>query len=97
VQQWFNTAAFSVPPPGQFGSAGRNTIIGPGQVNFDMAMTKTFPLKEMKSLEVRLAATNVFNTPHFTAINTVVNSPLFGQVTSAGSMRQLQILARFRF
>lgn len=97
VQQWFNTAAFSVPPPGQFGSAGRNTIIGPGQVNFDMAITKTFPLKEMKSLEVRLAATNVFNTPHFTAINTVVNSPLFGQVTSAGSMRQLQILARFRF
>ena len=27
---FFNTAAFSVPAPGTFGNAGRNTIIGPG-------------------------------------------------------------------
>jgi hypothetical protein len=27
---FFNTAAFSIPAPGTFGNAGRNTIIGPG-------------------------------------------------------------------
>jgi hypothetical protein len=97
VLEWFNTGAFTIPAPGQFGNSGRNTIIGPGEVLFDMAMTKTFPMKEMKSLELRLAASNVFNTAHFTSINTVVGSPLFGQVTSVGAMRQLQILARFRF
>jgi len=97
VARWFNTDAFTVPLPGTFGDAGRNTIIGPGEVLVDMAMTKTFPMKEMKSFEVRLQTSNVLNTPHFTGINTVVNSPLFGQVTSVGAARQLQILARFRF
>jgi hypothetical protein len=97
VLHWFNTDAFTTPPQGTFGDAGRNTIIGPGEVLYDMAMTKTFPMKEMKSFEVRLAASNVFNTPHFTNINTVVASPLFGQVTSVGAMRQLTMLARFRF
>ncbi len=30
---WFNTAAFSVPEPATFGTAGRDTIIGPGSVH----------------------------------------------------------------
>jgi hypothetical protein len=96
VLEWFNTAAFT-NSNGHFGSAGRNTIIGPGQIDFDMALTKNVPIKEMKALELRIAATNVFNTPHFTGINTTVNSPTFGQVISVGSMRQLQIFTRFRF
>ncbi|MGA3213202.1 MAG: carboxypeptidase regulatory-like domain-containing protein, partial [Terriglobales bacterium] len=97
TQQWFNTAAFSVPPSGQFGNAGRNTIIGPGQINFNMSLNKNIPMKDMMSMELRITATNVFNTPHFTTIDTVVNSPTFGQVTAVGTMRQLQVLARFRF
>jgi hypothetical protein len=96
VLEWFNIAAFS-NPNGHLGNAGRNTIIGPGQIDFDMALTKNFPIKEMKALELRIAATNVFNTPHFTAINTAVGTPTFGQVTSVGAMRQLQIFTRFRF
>jgi hypothetical protein len=97
VSEWFNTAAFSVPATGQFGDAGRNTIIGPGMVDFDMALSKSFPIREAMGLEVRVSATNVFNTPHFTAIDTVVNSPTFGRVTSVGPMRTLQIASRFRF
>jgi hypothetical protein len=97
VLQWFNTVAFSEPPLGQFGNAGRNTIIGPGQVVFNMSLNKNIPIKEMMSMELRITATNVFNTPHFTTIDTVVNSPTFGQVTAVGTMRQLQLLARFRF
>lgn len=96
VSQWFNTAAFSAPA-GQFGDAGRNTIIGPGLVDFDMAMSKNFPIRETMGLEARLSATNVFNTPHFTAIDTVVNSPTFGRVTSAGAMRTMKLALRFRF
>jgi outer membrane receptor protein involved in Fe transport len=97
VQEWFNTAAFTLPPSGQFGNAGRNTIIGPGLINFDMAMSKNFPIREMMAMEVRVSASNIFNTPHFTAIDTVVNSPTFGHVISAGPMRSLQMMARFRF
>lgn len=97
VGEWFNTGAFVVPAPESFGSAGRNTIRGPGSVLFNMALTKVIPLGETHRLEVRAQANNVFNTPPFTAIDTVVNSPSYGQVTSVGSMRKVQMVARFRF
>jgi hypothetical protein len=98
VLEWFNTAAFSAPVGcSQFGNAGRNTIIGPGMMDFDMALSKNFPIREAMGLEVRVSATNVFNMPHFTAIDTVVGSPTFGRVVSVGAMRTLQIASRFRF
>lgn len=97
VAAWFNTAAFIEPPTGQFGDAGRNTIIGPGTLVFNMSLAKSFPMKDMMNLEIRVDATNVFNTPQFTGIDTVVNSPTFGRVISVGATRQIQIATRFRF
>jgi hypothetical protein len=97
VGQWFNTRAFSVPVPGTFGNAGRNTIIGPGTVLFNIAMAKNIPLKDMMGFEIRLEAQNAFNHPVYTGIDTTVNSPTFGQVISVGSMRKLQVFTRFRF
>ncbi|HTM87145.1 MAG TPA: TonB-dependent receptor [Terriglobales bacterium] len=97
VGEWFNTAAFVAPPAGQYGNAGRNTIIGPSTILFDMAMTKVIPMGEARILEVRGQATNVFNTPQFTVIDTTVNSPSFGRVTAAGNMRQMQLTLRYRF
>jgi hypothetical protein len=96
IQQWFNTAAF-VAPAGVFGTAGRNIIIGPGTVQFDMALSKTVQVKEMQNMEVRLSATNVFNTVHFSSIDAIFGSPTFGQVTAAGAMRKAQLTARYRF
>jgi hypothetical protein len=96
IQQWFNTAAFA-SPAGVFGTAGRNIIIGPGAISFDMAVSKNIQLKEMQGMEVRLSATNVFNTVHFTTIDSTFGSPTFGQVISAGAMRKAQLTARYRF
>ena len=110
VLEWFNTAAFCLPnsttlpcpagvpvPSGQFGDAGRNSIEGPGSRVFDMAFTKVVPLGDVRVLEFRAQMTNIFNTPQFTGIDSNVNSPSFGQVTSVGSMRKIQMQARFRF
>jgi len=97
ILQWFNTSVFAAPPAGQFGDAGRNTIIGPGSAVVNMALAKTFPMKDLYAFEVRLEANNVFNTPQFTTIDTVVNSPTFGQVIGVGNMRQMQVTTRFRF
>ncbi len=97
VAEWFNTAAFFAPPNGQFGDARRNSIKGPGTVMFDMALTKVFPLKEARVMELRAQATNVFNTHQFTSISTVVDSRTYGQVIGTGSMRTVQLSARFRF
>src|SRR6185369_15169122 len=47
LTQWFNTAAFTTPTSGTFGNAGRNTIIGPGTLQFDLGLTKNIPLKDM--------------------------------------------------
>ncbi|HZI56118.1 MAG TPA: TonB-dependent receptor, partial [Verrucomicrobiae bacterium] len=96
IQQWFNTAAFA-SPAGVFGTAGRNIIIGPGSVSFDMAVSKNIQLKEMQGMEVRLSAANVFNTVHFTTIDSAFGSPTFGQVIGAGAMRKAQLTARYRF
>jgi hypothetical protein len=108
--EWFNTAAFCSPsstfgtantcanPNGTtFGDAGRNTIQGPGQVLVDMSLSKTITIKESRALELRFQAANVFNFIDYTAINTVVNSLQFGQVTSAGATRRITLIARFRF
>jgi hypothetical protein len=97
INEWFNTAAFVVPTAGEYGDARRNSIIGPGQVLFDMAMTKLVPLKESRSLELRFAASNVFNHPIYSSIDTVLNSPTFGRVVSVSSMRTVLMTARFRF
>jgi hypothetical protein len=97
IGEWFNTAAFTAPPTGQYGDARRNSIEGPGSLLFDMAFTKLFPLGEMRMLEFRASASNVFNHPQLGSIDTTVNSPTFGQVLTAGSMRTIQMTARFRF
>lgn len=105
ISEWFNTAAFGSPcttgPENEqictLGTAGRNTIIGPGTLVFNMSMSKNIPISDMMAFELRADATNVFNTPQYTSIGTVVGSPTFGEVLSVGSMRQIKMSMRFRF
>ncbi len=98
VQEYFDTAAFSVPAPGTFGNAGRNTIRGPGTTDVDMSLGKDIVLDASgRALSLRVQATNVFNLPQFSVIDTVVNSPTFGRVIAARPMRSVQIVTRFRF
>jgi trimeric autotransporter adhesin len=96
IKEWFNTAAFTTPA-GAFGDARRNSIEGPGSIVFNMALNKVFQIKEGVLLEFRIQASNVFNTPQYSSIDTVVNSPTFGQVVSVGAMRTVQLSGRFRF
>ncbi len=62
-----------------------------------MSLSKTITIKESRALELRLQAANVFNFINYTAINTMVNSLQFGEVTSAGATRRVTLVARFRF
>jgi trimeric autotransporter adhesin len=102
LHQWFNPGAYEAPTntPGYcdyFGNAPRNSILGPGTVTNNMALSKTAQLGDTRSLELRATLTNVFNTVQYTGVGTTVNLPTFGQVTSAGQMREFQFMARFRF
>lgn len=112
IHEWFNTAAFQAPVslancnnpvynplglPCVYGDARRDSIIGPGSLLFDMAVTKVFPMQEGRMLEFRAAASNVFNRPQYSSIDTTVNSPTFGQMISVGAMRTITLTARLRF
>lgn len=96
IRDWFNKAAFTAPK-GQYGTASRGSIEGPGTVSVDASLSRTIPLGETRSFEARVTAANVFNTVQYSGIDTTLNSPTFGQVTSAAPMRQITVAARYRF
>ena len=50
---WFDTSAFALPAPFTFGSAPRNSVIGPGFANLDLALAKTWTLAGTRQLEFR--------------------------------------------
>jgi hypothetical protein len=62
---WFNPSAFAVPPPGQFGNAGRNILRGPGFAQFDPALHKDFAIAEQRKITLGVEAYNLFNHPNF--------------------------------
>jgi len=97
VASFFNTAAFSIPAPGTFGDAGRNTIIGPGTSVVNLGVTRNVALGGSRGLSLQVLASNLFNTVQYASIDTVLNSPTFGQVTAIRPMRRAQLLVRFRF
>jgi len=97
IGNWFNAAAFSAPAAGEFGTASRNSIEGPGTKSVDASLSRTVPLGETRSFEARVTAANVLNMVQYAGINTTLNSPTFGQVEGGASMRVLTVTARYRF
>jgi len=80
----------------------RNTLRGPHQTNFDIALAKTTGITERINLELRLEFFNVLNHPEFGMPDSNPNSPTFGQITYTGSYRGPtprigQIAARLTF
>ena len=65
VTCWFNPSAFAVPPAGQFGTAGRNMLRGPGFAEFDPALHKDFAISQERKLTVGVEAYNLLNRPNF--------------------------------
>ncbi|NOT43185.1 MAG: TonB-dependent receptor, partial [Acidobacteria bacterium] len=95
--RYFNTAAFALPAAGAFGTAGRNTIIGPGSAQLDASFSRNVSLGDRQSVALRLNVTNILNRVQYASVDTTVNSPSFGQVTSVRPMRAATLDLRFRF
>jgi len=72
---WFNPAAFALPPPGQFGDAGRNILRGPAFAQCELAVQKGFQLTEGTKITIGAEAYNLFNHPNF-AVPSNTQSPL---------------------
>jgi hypothetical protein len=95
--EWFNTAAFAAPSPGYFGNAAPGSILGPGVINFDMALYKDFRIKERHAIEFRAELFNIFNHTNFSSVSTAFGSGNFGQVTGARDPRIAELSLRYQF
>ena len=94
---FFNLAAFTIPAPGTYGDAGRNTIPGPSTLSLNLSLQRTVALTERLRLQLRVDSVNFTNHVNITAFGTVVNSLTYGVPTAAGGMRNLTFTARFNF
>ncbi|MGA8025768.1 MAG: hypothetical protein WB992_01395, partial [Bryobacteraceae bacterium] len=94
---FFNLDAFTLPTPGQYGDAGRNTIPGPGTFALNLAFARSFTFGERRRLEFRVESNNVLNHVNYTNLYTVVNAVNYGLPSAAGAMRTLDAVVRFRF
>jgi hypothetical protein len=99
--QWFNTAAFSknavVTGNPVDGTSPRNSLDAPGYKNVDLAIFRNFPVTERFKLEFRAEASNALNIVNLNSPSATVGTATFGQITTAQSMRQLQLGLRLTF
>jgi hypothetical protein len=94
---WFRREAFRDAAPGRFGNLGWNVGRGPGLVNFDLSLHKSFPVWNESYLQFRADAFNAFNHANFNnPVNTLSNGA-FGQILSARDPRILQLALRYQF
>ncbi len=96
LRNWFNPAAFTTPAA-VFGTASRNSIELPGTVSNNMSLSRTIRLGDIRNLEMRLTANNVFNTVQYSGVNTTLNNANFGQITGAANPRKIIYQVRYRF
>jgi hypothetical protein len=98
LTEWFNQAAFAVQPTGTFGNLGRDAVYGPGTIQFDMALTRRFQIRERYRLELRSDFFNILNHANWSNPGVSIASPTtFGQVTTFGSPRQIQMGLKLYF
>ena len=117
ANQWFDPTAFAQPTGCtqictpvigvNAGNVGRNSHYGPGYVQDNVSVFKTYPLMEGSSLEVRADVLQLSNTPQFANPSAGITSTTFGKVTSVigsgtgvngtGGGRSMQLAAIFKF
>jgi hypothetical protein len=102
---WFDTSQFGQPTGVRFGNTGRNQFYGPGGVNLDLSVFRTFPVGGQKRLEARIEMGNIFNTGVFANPTNNFTSSSFGVITAVANNngaafypeRQIRLGVRFSF
>jgi hypothetical protein len=95
---WFNPNAFATQPAGTFGNLGRNSVYGPGQINWDMALSRQFHFNERWRFDLRADFFNIMNHANWNNPGTSLsNSGTFGEVTTFSTPRQIQMAVKVYF
>ena len=111
-KQWFDQSAFKAPTPAWagsvtqgFGNARKDVVVGPGRVNFNTSLYKSFAITERAHFELRFESFNTFNHTEFANIGNSFqgfnadgsSKGSFGQVTSTFDPRTLELGGKFIF
>ena len=105
TSNYFNSAAFcSEPAVGNgtdWGNSGVGIVRGPGQDNFDMALSRRFrfpQIREGSALELRSEFFNAFNHVQFSNPGTAFGTPSFGVIGSTSvAARIVQFALKYNF
>jgi hypothetical protein len=98
ISTYFDTGAFTTPAPYTFGNEGINSVRGPGFSDVDLSAVKDTPLFREMNLQFRAEFFNAFNHSILGTPNSVVGTPLFGQITNTLlDNRQIQVALRLSF
>jgi hypothetical protein len=97
LTNWFNTAAFVVPPIATFGNSPNGVFRGPGENNWDFGIYKSIRLRESLDLRFRAQFFNLFNHPSFNYVDSGLGDLAFGQITSALNPRTTQFSLELAF
>ena len=96
--RWFDSSAFTVPAAFAFGNSAANVIYGPGVVNLDLTVARTFKITEKVWVDFRSEFFNLLNEAHFDFPNAVVNTPNSGTISAtSSSARQIQFGLKLGF
>lgn len=100
LDRYWDVNAFVLPPltAPRHTTSGRNILLGPGIINWDVGLFKNFQFAESKRLEFRYEAFNAFNHPNWGAPSSNAEAPaVFGRITSAADPRISQVVLKLVF
>jgi hypothetical protein len=94
--QWYDPAAFLLPPAGTYGNAGRNILTGPGLTEVDMSLFKNTAITEAIKAQFRVECFNLLNhanlgMPVVSMFSSGQVSPTAGAITyTTTTQREIQ-------
>jgi hypothetical protein len=110
TSQYFNTAIFAggcnnatyaanpyCVPLGTFGNAARDIFHNPGTIQWDMSASRIFQFSERLKLQYKSEFFNIMNHANWNGPSAGLTSATFGQVTTFGSPRLIQMSLKFIF
>ncbi len=106
VDGWMNASAFAAPATGTLGNLGIGNFVGPGLIQFDLSVARTFKIREKQTFQLRAEGFNVPNHLNASTPVATLNSAVFGKIQSdisgtsgltAGDYRVIQFALKYGF
>jgi len=102
---FFSTAAFAPQTLGTIGNTQRNSLFGPTFRNVDLSLFKDFAVAERATIQFRVEAFNISNTPNYYIENNNSGNQSFGngnfgtitQTDPNYNPREYQFVLKFLF